>query len=125
MVPPDSQDEINEAAETLASLSLDTANSPEATRSDEKSAGPPAPPGPSSLRSKVVNSYVNGLIVSTTVQARRVRVKSQELLEMMSERAPDEDDEMELMVSEFLIKANLSRSQLKINQNRALLALDD
>ncbi|KAL2443596.1 hypothetical protein ABEF95_007502 [Exophiala dermatitidis] len=113
-----SQVDIHDAANALASLQLEAGNS------FDQSTDVTAPPGdaPSADMFKEVNDIINGLMVGTTVNLRRIKLSTVELLERLQQCASDERKDLEFVVADFLLKSGVYRRRLTEDEDPKELA---
>ncbi|EXJ90291.1 hypothetical protein A1O1_03390 [Capronia coronata CBS 617.96] len=115
--------------ERLESIEADKSavDSTENLANDAHTADPPALQSEESSEdsSKQANARANCLIVSTTVQARRARLKTEALLELIGRYPPGENELAEFKVAEFLVNASLARATLRVDEDNALMVLDE
>ncbi|KAL2443584.1 hypothetical protein ABEF95_007302 [Exophiala dermatitidis] len=102
------QIDIHDAADALASLQLEAGNSFDQSKDDTTCPDD----APSVDMFKEVNDIINGLMVGTTVNLRRIKLSSVELLERLQQCAPDERKDLEFVGADFLLKSGVYRRRL-------------
>ncbi|KAJ4516462.1 hypothetical protein HRR83_001796 [Exophiala dermatitidis] len=113
-----SQVDIHDAADALASLKIEAGNS------FDQSTDVTASPGDalSVDMFKEVNDIINGLMVGTTVNLRRIKLSTVEMLERLQQCAPDERKDLEVVVADFLLQSGVYRRRLTEDVGKSMLA---